>query len=41
MANRYRQLVPERPPLRNFERWHAAIAARPAFRVQVAAVTLA
>jgi glutathione S-transferase len=41
MANRYRQLVPERPPLRNFERWYAAIAARPAFRVQVAAVTLA
>ena len=41
MANRYRQLMPERPPLRNFERWYAAIAARPAFRVQVAAVTLA
>ena len=41
MANRYRQLVHERPPLRNFERWYAAIAARPAFRVQVAAVTLA
>ena len=41
MVYRYRQLVPERPPLRNFERWYAAIAARPAFRVQVAAVTLA
>ena len=41
MANRYRQLVPERPPLRNFERWFAAIAARPAFKDQVAAVKLA
>ena len=41
MANRYRQLVPERPPLRNFERWYAAVAARPAFKDQVAAVPLA
>jgi glutathione S-transferase len=41
MANRYRQLVPERPPLRNFERWYTAIAARPAFKDQVAAVPLA
>jgi len=41
MANRYRQLVPERPPFRNFERWYAAIAARPAFKDQVAAVKLA
>jgi len=41
MANRYRQLVPERPPLRNFERWFAAISARPAFKDQVAAVPLA
>jgi glutathione S-transferase len=41
MANRYRQLVPERPPLRNFERWYAVIAARPAFKDQVAAVKLA
>jgi len=41
MANRYRQLVPERPPLRNFERWYAAIAARQAFKDQVAAVPLA
>ena len=41
MSNRYRQLVPERPPLRNFERWYAAIAARPAFKDQVAAVKLA
>jgi glutathione S-transferase len=41
MANRYRQLVPERPAFRNFERWFAAIAARQAFKDQVAAVALA
>jgi glutathione S-transferase len=41
MANRYRQLVPERPPLPHFERWYAAISARPAFKDQVAAVRLA
>jgi glutathione S-transferase len=41
MANRYRQLVPERPALPNFERWYAAISARPGFKDQVAAVKLA
>ena len=41
MCNRYRQLVPERPAFPHFERWYAAIAARPAFRDQVAAVKLA
>jgi glutathione S-transferase len=41
MANRYRQLVPERPAFPNFERWYAAIAARPAYKDQVAAVKLA
>jgi glutathione S-transferase len=41
MANRYRQIVPERPAFENFERWFAAIAARPPFRDQVAAVKLA
>ena len=40
MASRYRQLVPERPAFKNFERWFAAIAARPAFKNQVAAVPL-
>ena len=40
MANRYRQLVPERPAFPNFERWYAAIAARPAYKDQVAAVKL-
>ncbi len=41
IANRYRALVPERPPLRHVERWFAAISARPAFKDQVAAVPLA
>ena len=36
MAYRYRQLVPDRPPLKNFERWYAAISARQAFKDQVA-----
>jgi glutathione S-transferase len=40
MAYRYRALVPERPPLTQFERWYAAIAARRAFKDQVAAVPL-
>jgi glutathione S-transferase len=40
IAYRYRQLVPERPALPNFERWYAAIAARPAFKNHVAAVPL-
>jgi glutathione S-transferase len=40
MAYRYRALVPERPALPHFERWYAAIAARPAFKDQVAAVPL-
>jgi glutathione S-transferase len=40
MAYRYRALVPERPTLPHFERWYAAIAARPAFKDQVAAVPL-
>jgi len=40
IAYRYRQLVPERPALKNFERWYAAIAARPAFKAEVAAVPL-
>ena len=40
MANRYRKLVPERPAFKHFERWFAALAARPAFKNQVAAVPL-
>jgi glutathione S-transferase len=40
IAYRFRQLVPDRPPLRNFERWYAAISARPAFKDHIAAVPL-
>jgi len=40
IAYRFRQLVPERPPLPNFERWYAAISARQAFKDHVAAVPL-
>ena len=40
IAYRFRQLVPERPALPHFERWYADIAARPAFKAQVAAVPL-
>jgi glutathione S-transferase len=40
MAYRYRQLVPDRPPLKNFERWYAAISARQAFKDQIASVPL-
>jgi glutathione S-transferase len=40
IAYRYRQLVPERPALPNFERWYAAISARQAFKEHVAAVPL-
>src|SRR6201998_2296244 len=40
MAYRYRQLVPDRPPLPHFERWYAAISARPAFQQQIASVPL-
>jgi glutathione S-transferase len=40
MAYRYRELVPDRPPFPNFERWYAAISSRPAFKAQVGAVPL-
>jgi glutathione S-transferase len=40
MAYRYRQLVPDRPPLRNFARWYAAISSRQAFKDQVGSVPL-
>ena len=38
IAYRYRQLVPERPALANFERWYAAVSSRPAFKDHIAAV---
>jgi glutathione S-transferase len=40
IAYRYRQLVPERPALPNFERWYAAISDRAAFKEQIASVPL-
>ena len=40
VAYRYRQLAPDRPPFRNFERWYAAISARQAFKDHIAAVPL-
>jgi glutathione S-transferase len=40
IAYRFRQLVPERPPLANFERWYAAISARAAFKSQIASLPL-
>jgi glutathione S-transferase len=40
MCYRYRELVPERPALANFERWYAEIAGRPAFRGHVSSIPL-
>jgi glutathione S-transferase len=40
MAYRYRQLVPERPALPDFERWYADLQKRPAFREHVEAIAL-
>jgi len=37
---RYRQLVPERPPMRDIERWYAEVSARQAFKDHVGAVPL-
>jgi glutathione S-transferase len=37
---RFHALVPERPPLPHFERWYAAIAARPAFRDHILSMPL-
>jgi len=40
MIYRYVQLIPERPPTANLDRWYGAISARPAFKAQVASVPL-
>jgi glutathione S-transferase len=40
MVRRYRDLVPERPPFANVERWYAAISSRPAFDEHVAKIAL-
>ena len=40
MIYRYMQLIPERPPTPNLDRWYAAISSRPAFKEQIAVVPL-
>ena len=40
MAYRFRQLVPERPPLPNLERWYAGLKKRAPFRDNVEAIPL-
>src|SRR5262249_31303123 len=40
VAFRFRQIVPQRPPLPNLERWYGEIEKRPAFRDHVLAVPL-
>jgi glutathione S-transferase len=40
MAYRYRQLIPERPALANFERWYASLQQRAPFRANVEAIPL-
>ena len=40
MAYRFRQLVPERPPLPNLERWYTELKKRAPFREQVEAIPL-
>ncbi|MBV8574502.1 MAG: glutathione S-transferase family protein [Acetobacteraceae bacterium] len=40
MVYRFRQLVPDRPPLPNLERWYKQIEKRPGFHDHVAAVPL-
>jgi glutathione S-transferase len=40
MSYRYRELMPERPAFKNFERWYAAIAGRKAFKEHVSSIPL-
>jgi glutathione S-transferase len=40
MCYRYVQLVPQRPPTPNLDRWYAAISSRQAFKDHVASVPL-
>jgi len=40
MSRRYRDLVPDRPAFKNFERWFAALMARPAFKQHVLDIPL-
>jgi glutathione S-transferase len=40
MSRRYRDLVPDRPAFKNFERWYAALVTRPAFKQHVLDIPL-
>jgi len=40
MAYRFRQICPDRPELKNLERWYAELSQRPAFREHVGAIPL-
>ena len=40
MAYRFRQLCPDRPPLKNLERWYAALQTRAAFKEHVESIPL-
>ena len=40
MCYRYRQLVPDRPPTPNLDRWYDAIAKRKAFQDHVGSIPL-
>ena len=40
MAYRFRQLCPDRPELKNLERWFASIKQRPAFKDHVGSIPL-
>jgi glutathione S-transferase len=40
MAYRFRQLVPDRPALPNFERWYKDISERAAFKEHVSSIPL-
>jgi len=40
MARRYRELVPDRPVLKHFDRWYAGLSERPGFQQHVRAIPL-
>jgi glutathione S-transferase len=40
MCYRFVQLVPQRPPMPNLDRWYGAISSRQAFKDQVGSVPL-
>jgi glutathione S-transferase len=40
IAHRYLALVPDRPPMKGLERWHAALLARPPYKQHVVDIPL-